>query len=156
MKVLDAQLYPTLHDSMDCSPPGSSVHGILQKDTVVSCHSLLQGIFPTEGLNLSLLHCKQILYRLRHQDIGVWWAPNPHNVTGVHIIRGERYTAGKAPCDYGESKRRICQLNTGTCYLPLQGKIMSHCEWWLSTTPLRSSGWRSRMRHSVLWENLEE
>ena len=25
-----AQLYPTLCDPMDCSPPGSSVHGILQ------------------------------------------------------------------------------------------------------------------------------
>ena len=24
------QLYPTLYDHMDCSPPGSSVHGILQ------------------------------------------------------------------------------------------------------------------------------
>ena len=26
----DAQLYPTLRDPMDCSPPGSSVHGIFQ------------------------------------------------------------------------------------------------------------------------------
>ena len=30
VKVLDAQLSPTLCDPMDCSPPGSSVHGILQ------------------------------------------------------------------------------------------------------------------------------
>ena len=30
MKVLVAQLYLTLWDAMDCSPPGSSVHGILQ------------------------------------------------------------------------------------------------------------------------------
>ena len=29
-KVLVAQSYPTLRDPMDCSPPGSSVHGILQ------------------------------------------------------------------------------------------------------------------------------
>ena len=29
--VLVAQLYPTLCDPMDCSPPGSSVHGISQK-----------------------------------------------------------------------------------------------------------------------------
>ena len=28
--VLAAQLCPTLHNSMNCSPPGSSVHGILQ------------------------------------------------------------------------------------------------------------------------------
>ena len=25
-----AQLCPTLHDAMDCSPPGSSIHGIFQ------------------------------------------------------------------------------------------------------------------------------
>ena len=29
-KVLVAQWYPTLCDHMDCSPPGSSIHGILQ------------------------------------------------------------------------------------------------------------------------------
>ena len=29
VKVLAAQLCPTLCDPMDCSPPGSSVHGIL-------------------------------------------------------------------------------------------------------------------------------
>ena len=37
-------------DSMDCSLPGSSVHGYSPgKDTGVGCHSLLQGIFPTQG-----------------------------------------------------------------------------------------------------------
>ena len=30
-------------------------------------HSLLQGIFSTQGLNLGLLHCRQILYYLSHQ-----------------------------------------------------------------------------------------
>ena len=30
-------------------------------------HSLLQGIFPTLGLNLCLLYCRQILYHLSHQ-----------------------------------------------------------------------------------------
>ena len=30
-------------------------------------HSLLQGIFPTQGLNPGLLHCRQILYHLNHQ-----------------------------------------------------------------------------------------
>ena len=37
------------------------------KNTEVGCHSLLQGIFPTQGLNPSLLHCRQILYYLTHQ-----------------------------------------------------------------------------------------
>ena len=31
-------------------------------------HSLLQGIFPTQGPNSGLLHCRQILYYLSHQD----------------------------------------------------------------------------------------
>ena len=34
------------------------------KKTGVGCHSLLQGIFPTQGLNLGLLHCQQIFYCL--------------------------------------------------------------------------------------------
>ena len=141
MCLLVAQLYLTLCDPTDCSPPGSSVHGILQarilewiafsfsrgssqprdwtwvscvadrfftfwatgktfntyvcvlvaysyltfqprglepisllypwnslgRNTGVGCQSLLQGIFPTQGLNLGLLHCRQILYHQSHQ-----------------------------------------------------------------------------------------
>ena len=37
------------------------------KNTGVGSHSLLQGIFPTQGSNLGLLHCRQILYHLSHQ-----------------------------------------------------------------------------------------
>ena len=37
------------------------------KHTGVGCHSLLQGILPAQGLNLGLLHYKQILYCLSHQ-----------------------------------------------------------------------------------------
>ena len=97
----------TLCDPKDCSPPGSSVHGILQArimdgmacpppwdlpnpgtesrspslqadslpseppgksiNTVMGSLSLLQGIFPTQGLNPGLPHCRQILYQLSHQ-----------------------------------------------------------------------------------------
>ena len=39
----------------------------LDKKTGVSSHSLLQGIFPTQGSNLGLLYCRQILYHLSHQ-----------------------------------------------------------------------------------------
>ena len=37
------------------------------KNTGVDCHSLLQGIFLIQGLNLDLLHCRQILYCLSYQ-----------------------------------------------------------------------------------------
>ena len=56
-----------LCDPMSCSSPGSSVHGDSQsKNTVVNCHALLQGIFPTQGSNTGLPHCRWILYNLSH------------------------------------------------------------------------------------------
>ena len=65
---LVTQLCPTLCEPMDCSPPGSSIHGnSLGKNTGVGCHGLLQGIFPTQELNWDLLHCRQILYQLSYQ-----------------------------------------------------------------------------------------
>ena len=39
----------------------------LGKNTGVDCHFLLQGIFPTQGLNPGLLHGRLILYHLSHQ-----------------------------------------------------------------------------------------
>ena len=39
----------------------------LGKNTEVGSHSLLQGIFLTQGLNLGLPHCREILYYLSHQ-----------------------------------------------------------------------------------------
>jgi len=51
-------------DPMDCSPPGSSVLGdSSNKNTGVGCcDALLQGIFPTQGLNPGVLHSRRILY----------------------------------------------------------------------------------------------
>ena len=50
------------------SPPGSSIHGDSPgKNIGVSCHELLQGIVPIQGLNPGLPHCRQILPHLSHQ-----------------------------------------------------------------------------------------
>ena len=58
---LVAQSCPTLCNTVDYSPPGSSVHGDFPgKNTGVGCHALLQGIFPTHGLNPGLLYHRQI------------------------------------------------------------------------------------------------
>ena len=59
----------TLCNTIDCSLPGSSVHGFLQaRNTRVGCHSLPQGIFPgifsVPGIEPSLLHCRRILHHL--------------------------------------------------------------------------------------------
>ena len=65
---LVAQSCLTLLDPMDCSPPGSSVHGdSAGKNTRVGCHVLHQGIFPMQGSNPGLPHCRRILYQLSYQ-----------------------------------------------------------------------------------------
>ena len=57
MLGLVAQSWPTLCDPMDYSPSGFSVYGDSpDKNIGVGCHVLLQGIFPTQGSNLYLLH----------------------------------------------------------------------------------------------------
>jgi len=53
---------------MDYSLPGSSVHGdSTGKNTGVGYHALLQGIFLTQGSNPGFLHCRWILFCVRHQ-----------------------------------------------------------------------------------------
>ena len=49
------------------------------KNTGLGCHSLFQGIFPTQGLNSRLLRCRQILYSLSYQGslIGKLVCPMP-------------------------------------------------------------------------------
>ena len=74
MKVLVAQQCLIVCDSMDSSPPGSSVHGILQARILqwaaipFSRGSSGPGDW-TRGSNPGLLHCRQILYYLSHQGI---------------------------------------------------------------------------------------
>ena len=53
----------TLCDPVDCSPSGSSVHRIFPAMNTggVGCHFLLQGTFPAQGSNPSLLHGRWIL-----------------------------------------------------------------------------------------------
>jgi len=51
---------PPTTQSMEFSKPE-------YKNTGVGSHFLLQGIFPAQGLNPGLLHCRWILYQLSHQ-----------------------------------------------------------------------------------------
>ena len=54
--------------------PIHATHGLYSpwnspgQNTGVRSHSLLQGIFPTQGLNAGLLCCRRILYHLSHQE----------------------------------------------------------------------------------------
>ena len=55
----------TLCNPTDCSLSDSSIHGILQA-RILNWVAIpfSRGIFPTQGSNLGLLHCRQILYYL--------------------------------------------------------------------------------------------
>ena len=65
---LATQSCPILSDPLDCSLPGSSVHGDSPgKNTGVDGHALLQGIFLTQGSNPGLMYYRQILHSLCHQ-----------------------------------------------------------------------------------------
>ena len=57
-----AQSCLTFCKFMDCSLLGSSIHGILQA-------RILEWVFPTQGSNLGLPHCRQTLYHLSHQGL---------------------------------------------------------------------------------------
>ena len=80
-------LYPTLCDHMD-SPTGLlCLWDFPGKNTGVSCHFPLHGVFSTQGLNSCLLwlsHCKQILFHWATREVNSimmnndwWWIPNP-------------------------------------------------------------------------------
>ena len=72
------------------------------QNTGVGSLSLLQGIFPTQGLNPGLLHCREMLYQLSHKrnpKILKWLAypfssgsSQPRNRTGVSCIAGGFFT----------------------------------------------------------------
>ena len=61
VKVKVTQPRPALCDPMDCpwNSPG--------ENTGVGSLSLLQGLFPTQGLNSGLLHYRWVLYQLSHK-----------------------------------------------------------------------------------------
>ena len=112
MSELMAHSRTTLWNPMDCSLPGFPVHGIFQaRVTGVGCHCLLQGIFPTQGSNPCLLHCRQMLYRLSHQSKTVpahnhellLRCPRSEMVPEVHGEDG----AGTVK-DGGEGRRERC------------------------------------------------
>ena len=96
MKVKVTQLCLTL-----CNPMDYTVHGILQA-------RILDGVafpfflFPNQGLNPGLLHCRQILYQLSHKESPktLEWvtypffrgSSQPRNRTRVSCIAGRFFT----------------------------------------------------------------
>ena len=95
-----------MYESESCSVESNSLwpHRLYNpwnspgQNTGVGSFSLLQGIFPTHGLNPGLLHCRQILYQLSYKGSSriLEWVTypfssrfsQPRNWTGVPCIAG--------------------------------------------------------------------
>ena len=68
MLCLVAQSCPILCSPVDCSHPGSAVHGILQERILEwVAMSSSRGSSQPRGSNLDLPHCRRILYHLSYQ-----------------------------------------------------------------------------------------
>ena len=85
MKV--AQSCLTLCDALALYSPWFSPG----QETGVGSRSLLQGVFPTQGSNPHLPHCRWILYQLNHQgtkrEIAKHLFTHTHKHTDTHIIK---------------------------------------------------------------------
>ena len=108
---------------MDHSPSGSSVHGFFQARILewVACHSFLQGIFPTQGLNPGLLHCKWILYHLSHLGLKGQWAGT--KASALHILPQSVFTSwmnewiSDEILLYGQSTKHLAWLRDDGLYV---------------------------------------
>ena len=101
--VIVAQACPTLCDPMDS--PGMN--------TGVGCHSLLRGIFPTQGSNPGLLHCSQIRYYLSHQR-GPPAGGQSEKCTYLSILLLSDFLLETL---LEELKEKLENMVTGWCYL---------------------------------------
>ena len=109
MCVLVAQSCLTLCDPMGPSrllcPWNSPV-----KNTGVGSHSLLKGIFSTQGSNPGLLHCRQILYQLSQREAQEYWSgwaiPSPADLPNSGIeARSPTLQADSLPAEPKGSPR---------------------------------------------------
>ena len=80
-----AQSLSTLCNPMDCSLPGSSIHGILQALMLewVAMPTHLQGIFLTQGSELGLPHCRGFFTAEHQGSPGASWADRKSKISSL-------------------------------------------------------------------------
>ena len=106
----------------------------------MSCHFLLQGIFPTQELNLGLPHCRQTLYHLSHQG-----SPLEHFSLLKNNPRDFPCGPEVRSSPRGSDGRSICLQCGRPGFDPWMGKILWRRKWQLTPGPLpgKFHGWRS-------------
>ena len=124
------QLYLTLCDPMDCSPPNSSVHELILQKRILEwgCHALLLGIFWTQALNpclLSLLCWQEGPLPLTPtgKPCSVKWQ---RNFSYKRLERRVWVEAGLTPCSHSPWSNRTLGPQS-FCINPLHPHTMFYC-----------------------------
>ena len=94
----------------------------------VVCHSLLQGIFLTQKSNPSILHCRQILYDLSHQESPFPQCHRDHSVAAIQ---------GKSKSSFQEDQNCTSLGSPHIRNLNTKREMLSHSEW--KTFPSQNS-----------------
>ena len=149
------QLFST---PMDCSLPSSSVHGnIPGKSTGVGCHFLLQGIFPSQGSNPGLAHCRQMLYHLSHQ--GSQTQPKLPCLSLLFVPWGSpllTYHPSHEGKDH-HSHTTVKNLHSATRSLPSDSHLPIHWHFQVHPSVVASCPWTSNSTSVLLktWSNTQ-
>ena len=83
--------------------------GFSSKNTGVDCHSLLQGIFLTQRLNLGLLNCRQILKHLSYRCRWILYCLSHQGSPDIRMPKPKDIATGCTSC-LGCSYRHLCPL----------------------------------------------
>ena len=127
--------------SASCSvmPDSLQLHGLqptrllcpwnfLGKDTGEGCHCLPQGIFLTQGSNLGLLHCRQILYQQNYK--GSLLLPRKEKKVTVFTPKKTLWRCGKhglpQPTKREEARKRDELFMKGLWWSLLSNRVNPH------------------------------
>ena len=91
------------------------------QNTGVDSRSLLQGIFPTQGLNPGLPHCRQILYQLSHKG-----SPRILGVGSLSLLQGNLPNPGIEP---GSPALQVDSLPTELWGEPMELRLLNSWPW---------------------------
>ena len=146
---------------MDYSPPGSSVHGILQARILEwGASPFSRGSSLPKGLNLGLLHCRQILYHLRKMRKG--WVKEKNKrwcILWESRVKGETPDTSSATSPEPSQQTFSWQLNQQIWIQPPLSGGGDHDEWGEQTAQVREKrkGYTSpQMREWSLTDKRQE
>ena len=102
---LVAQSHPTLCDPIDCSPPGSSVHGDSPgKNTRVGCHALLQGSSQPRNRTQVSRMAGRFFTVWATREVHKWWKQKSNLGPRKH---GKQMVTGRGKMRWGIKPFRV-------------------------------------------------